>query len=68
MDYDVDSYVDKLEVVIKKKLKMYELLSKKVQNFKKYLKEEDEVRQKVKNVSYYWANDSYILVSLKYHT
>jgi kinesin family protein 2/24 len=53
MDYDVDSYVDKLETVIKKKLKMYELLSKKVQNFKRYLKEEDEVRQKVKNVSYY---------------
>jgi hypothetical protein len=53
MDYDVDGYVDKLEVVIKKKLKMYELLSKKVQNFKRYLKEEDEVRQKVKNVNYY---------------
>lgn len=34
---------------------MYELLSKKVQNFKKYLKEEDEVRQKVKNVNYYWS-------------
>ena len=68
-DYDVDWYVDKLEVVIKKKLKIYELLSKKVQNFKKYLKEEDEVKQKVKNVSYYWGNDSRILVSLlKYHT
>jgi hypothetical protein len=39
MDYDVDSYVEKLEVVIKKKLKMYELLSKKVGNFKRYLKE-----------------------------
>lgn len=39
MDYDVDNYVDKLEVVIKKKLKMYNLLSKKVENFKRYLKE-----------------------------
>jgi len=53
MDYDVDSYVEKLEQVIKKKLKMYELLSKKVTNFKKYLKEEDEVRHKIKNVNYY---------------
>ena len=32
---------------------MYELLSKKVGNFKRYLKEEDEMRQKVKNVNYY---------------
>ena len=38
IDYDIDSYVDKLESVIKKKLKMYNLLSKKVENFKKYLK------------------------------
>ena len=53
MDYDVDSYVDKLEAVIKKKLKMYNLLSKKVDNFKKYLKEEDEIRHKVKNINYY---------------
>lgn len=41
IDYDIDSYVDKLESIIKKKLKMYNLLSKKVENFKKYLKEED---------------------------
>ncbi len=30
MDYDVDSYVDKLESIIKKKMKMYTLLTKKV--------------------------------------
>ena len=41
IDYDIDSYVEKLESVIKKKLKMYNLLSRKVDNFKKYLKEED---------------------------
>jgi hypothetical protein len=39
MDYDVDSYVDKLESIIKKKMKMYTLLTKKMENFKKYLKE-----------------------------
>lgn len=53
MEYDVDSYVDKLENIIKKKLKMYSLLSKKVDNFKRYLKEEEEVRHKVKNINYY---------------
>ena len=39
MDYDVDAYVEKLESLIKKKMKMYDLLSRKVQNFKRYLKE-----------------------------
>ena len=53
MDYDVDSYVDKLGTIIKKKMKMYELLSKKVGNFKKYLTEEEEMRKKVKKVDYY---------------
>lgn len=42
MDYDADSYVDKLETIIKKKMKMYEVLNRKVQNFKRYLNEEDE--------------------------
>ena len=41
MDYDVDSYVDKLESIIKKKMKMYEVLNRKVQNFRKYLSQED---------------------------
>ena len=41
MDYDVDSYVDKLESIIKKKMKMYEVLNRKVQNFSKYLSQED---------------------------
>ncbi len=30
MDYDVDAYVEKLETIMKKKMKMYTLLSKKV--------------------------------------
>lgn len=34
MDYDIDLYVKKLEGVIKKKLKMYNLLSKKLDSFK----------------------------------
>lgn len=34
MDYDIDLYVKKLELVIKKKLKMYNLLNKKLQKFK----------------------------------
>lgn len=34
MDYDIDEYVEKLELVIKKKLKMYNLLNKKLIKFK----------------------------------
>jgi kinesin family protein 2/24 len=41
VDYDIDSYVEKLETVIKKKLKIYNLLGKKLEGFKKVLKEED---------------------------
>ena len=41
VDYDIDSYVEKLETLIKKKLKIYSLLSKKVDGFKNALKEED---------------------------
>ena len=34
MDYDIDLYVKKLEYIAKKKLKMYNLLAKKLENFK----------------------------------
>lgn len=34
MDYDIDLYANKLESVIKKKLKMYNLLAKKLDHFK----------------------------------
>lgn len=39
VDYDIDSYVDKLENLIKKKMKIYNLLVKKLDGFKKALKE-----------------------------
>jgi len=38
VDYDIDAYVDKLETIIRRKLKIYNLLSKKVDTFKKNLK------------------------------
>lgn len=53
IDYDVDAYVDKLEQVIKKKLKIYSILSKKIDTFKNSLQEEDEIRHKVKDTFYY---------------
>jgi kinesin family protein 2/24 len=53
IDYDVDNYVDKLEQIIKKKLKIYNILNKKLDVFKNSLKEEDEIRHKVKDTFYY---------------
>lgn len=53
IDYDIDSYVEKLQKIIKKKLKIYSLLSTKLSTFKKNLDEEDEIRQKVKDTTYY---------------
>lgn len=38
IDYDIDAYVEQLETVIRKKLKIYNLLAKKVETFKKNLK------------------------------
>ena len=34
VDYDIDLYVDKLENIIKKKLKIYNLLNRKLLKFK----------------------------------
>ena len=53
VDFDVDSYVEKLQNVVKKKLKMYNLLSKKIEHFKKCLKEEEEIRHNVKDTFYF---------------
>ena len=53
MDFDVDSYVEKLQNVVKKKLKMYNLLSKKIEHFKKCLSEEEEIRHNVKDTFYF---------------
>ncbi|EAR84592.2 kinesin motor catalytic domain protein (macronuclear) [Tetrahymena thermophila SB210] len=53
IDYDIDLYVKKLETVIKKKLKMYNLLHKKLDTFKKHLQEEEEISSKVKDTFYF---------------
>lgn len=57
MDYDIDLYVKKLEYIIKKKLKMYNLLAKKLEVFKSNLKEEEEISSKVKDTFYFWKKN-----------
>lgn len=53
MDYDIDLYATKLESIIKKKLKMYSVLNKKLGLLKEHLKEEEEIHSKVKETFYY---------------
>lgn len=53
IDYDIDNYVEKLELIMKKKVRMYSLLAKKVEKFKNNLKEEDEMRHNIKDTVYY---------------
>ncbi|CAK79038.1 unnamed protein product (macronuclear) [Paramecium tetraurelia] len=53
VDYDVDTYVGNLEAFIRKKLKIYNLLNKKLLVFKTHLKEEEEISSKMKNTFYY---------------
>ena len=43
VDYDIDAYVQRLEVLVKHKLSVYTQLHQKLVNFKKHLNEEEEV-------------------------
>jgi len=42
-EYEVEEYVDKMGHIIDKKLEIYRMLNNKLQEFKKYLREEEEV-------------------------
>lgn len=44
---DIDSYVEKLSKVTKKKLKIYKYLDDKIEEFMKVLREEEDIRKKV---------------------
>ena len=53
MDYDIDEYVENIEKIVKKKLFLYKQLSGKIKQFKKTLKEEEEISMKVRDTFYY---------------
>lgn len=48
-DYDIDTYIEKLAKMTKRKLKIYQFLDQKVEQFMKALKDEDEFRKNVKD-------------------
>lgn len=51
-DYDIDSYITKMEAVVKKKLDLYQNLYGRIQTFKKHLKEEEELHSKVSQIDH----------------
>lgn len=48
-EYEIEEYVSKMSKVIERKLQIYKLLNGKLQEFKKYLKEEEEVHNMTVN-------------------
>lgn len=42
VDYDIDEYVQRMEKIVQRKLKIYSHLNEKIQNMKNLLKEEEE--------------------------
>ena len=48
-EYDIDTYVEKLAKMTKKKLKIYQYLDEKIEEFMAALKEEEQISKKVKN-------------------
>lgn len=48
-EYEVEEYVDKMGHIINKKLEIYRMLNNKLQEFKKYLREEEEVHNQTVN-------------------
>lgn len=53
VDYEIDDYVVQVEDIIKKKLHIYKMLYQKLNNFKKALREEEEISSKVKKTFYF---------------
>ncbi len=46
-EHDIDSYISEMETVVKKKMELYQNLYGRIQRFKSFLKEEEEVATQV---------------------
>lgn len=53
VDYEIDAYVHDVEAIVKKKLYLYKQLSTKIKEFKKALREEEEISSQIRGTMYY---------------
>jgi kinesin family protein 2/24 len=53
VDYEIDNYVFEVENIVKKKLHIYKVFYEKIKDFKRALKEEEEISSQVKQTMYY---------------
>lgn len=53
IDYDIDNYVFEVENIVKKKMHIYKVFYEKIKEFKRALKEEEEISSKVRGTMYY---------------
>lgn len=52
-EYDIDTYVNRMERIIARNLEIYTDLQKRVGKFKRHLKEEEEAHQNVRGTFYF---------------
>jgi len=48
-EYEIEEYVSKMSQIISRKLEIYKLLNGKLQEFKKHLKEEEDIHNRTVN-------------------
>ena len=53
VEYDIDEYVKRMERIITRNIEIYTDLQKRMNKFKKHLKEEEEAHQNVRGTFYF---------------
>ncbi len=53
LDNNVDNYLSEIEMIVRQKIYQYQQFAKKIDRFKKVLKEEEEIHSKVRSTFYY---------------
>lgn len=54
VEYDIDEYVNRMERIVKRNIEIYSDMQKRLNKFKKHLKEEEEAHQNVRGTFYFW--------------
>lgn len=53
VECDIDEYVNSMEQIIKRNLEIYSDLQRRMEKFKKHLREEEEAHQNVRGTFYF---------------
>ena len=53
VEYDIDEYVSRMERIVGRNIEIYSDLQRRINKFKKHLKEEEEAHQNVRGTFYF---------------